>query len=230
MRSPRSLLGEPGRLVDTRDVLRRNLVVLLAGGSILGCATATVNLDRGPREYVWTDYDAILEKWTRDQTVTDFAKLDSYLSVTATYHSWDYRWAYAIRYARDHRLTMAERGEFMDKSFAELDASHVFYVATEAEFKKWADMTETDPAWVIRLVDDQGNETPPTEIVRIRKRTAAETTYYPYATPWRTGHYVHFPAKNAGGAPTISEKARWFGLQFSGPRGIETMRWELAAR
>jgi len=75
----------------------------------LSCATPKVKLDEGPREYVATDYDTVLKAWTRDKQFTNVNVMDNVLSVTATYESWDFRWAYVVRYAEDYRLTVDQR-------------------------------------------------------------------------------------------------------------------------
>jgi hypothetical protein len=41
------------------------------------------------------------------------------LTVTATYESWDFRWAYTVRYAEDYRLTIDQRHALLERSLAE---------------------------------------------------------------------------------------------------------------
>lgn len=204
------------------------LFVLLCAAP--ACAPAKVGLERGPREYVWTDYQSVLKKWTREGTVVNVAKLDSYLSVTATYEAWDFRWAFAVRYAEDYRLTVDQRRRFLDKGLAETDTTHQFYLAVAAEQRRWADLTRPDAAWIVRLVDENGNETAPSEIELIRRPGAVERTYFPYTTPWRTAHRIRFPVVDERGRKTISDDASWFGLRFAGAQGNESLIWEVAGR
>src|SRR5437763_6049232 len=56
-----------------------------------------VTLHEGPREYVGADYDAILKRWTRSERLYSFQGVDDVLAATATFESWDFRWAYVIR-------------------------------------------------------------------------------------------------------------------------------------
>ncbi|MEP7053570.1 MAG: hypothetical protein ABJB12_24620, partial [Pseudomonadota bacterium] len=84
-------------------------VVALAvlGASLLpACRTTTVGLDEGPREYVASDYESVLKAWTRTEQLTTVNAMDNVFTVTATYESWDFRWAYTVRYAEDYRLTV----------------------------------------------------------------------------------------------------------------------------
>jgi hypothetical protein len=204
--------------------------IFVALGIAAGCAPPKVGLGRGPREYVWTDYQYVLDEWTRKGSVVDVAKLDSYLSVTATYESWDFRWAYAVRYSQDYRLTVDQRKVFLDGRLAETDKTHQFYVTVAAERRTWADLTRPDAAWIVRLVDDHGNETAPTEIELVRRPSAIERTYFPDTTAWRTAHRVRFPVVDPSGQKTIADDATWFGLRFAGAQGNSTLVWEVEGR
>ena len=192
-----------------------------------GCARDAVRLDEGPREYVAMDYDAVLRHWTRTAQLTSLDAMDNVLTVSATYESWDFRWAYTVRYAEDYRLTVDQRHALLERSLAQVRERHEFYVALYAQKAKWSDLTADQPAWIVRLVDDTGTETAPSEIQKIKKPGAIELTYFPYSTPWRSAFRVTFPIVRADGRPTIPPEARWFGLRFAGPQGNEEMIWEI---
>lgn len=197
------------------------------GLALLGCTTPKVNLDEGAREYVATDYDSVLKKWTRDKQFTNVNVMDNVLAVTATYESWDFRWAYVVRYAEDYRLTVDQRHSLLERSLAEAREGHQFYVSLYAQRHKWNDISAKEPAWIVRLIDDEGAETAPSEIESIRKPGAIDLTYFPYTTAWRSAFRVNFPRVRVDGRPTISADARWFGLRFAGAQGYEEMIWEL---
>src|SRR5215207_788143 len=145
------------------------LIVALLGLVALGCSTPKVRLNEGPREYVATDYDNVLRNWTRSKQFTNVNVMDNVLSVTSTYESWDFRWAYVVRYAEDYRLTVDQRHSLLERSLAEARDGHQFYVALYTQRHKWNDITAKDPAWIVRLIDDEGTETAPSEIESIRK-------------------------------------------------------------
>ena len=88
-------------------------------------------------------------------------ELDNVLTVTATYESWDFRWAYVVRYAEDYRLTVDQRRTLLERSLAESHERHEFYVALYAQRYKWNDLNLEEPAWILRLIDDTGNPQPP---------------------------------------------------------------------
>jgi hypothetical protein len=182
---------------------------------------------QGPREYVATDYESVLRRWTRSEDMISMSELDNFLTATATYESWDFRWAYAVRYSEDYRLTVDQTHALLQSSLAETQQYHQFYVALYAQRRPWSDLTADNPAWIVRLIDDQGNETAPAEIKRIANPTAIELTYFPYTTPWRAVHQIRFPVLTLDGRPTVSPHAHWLGLRFAGAQGHQQLLWQI---
>ena len=201
------------------------LLVLSLALAAAGCAQQPVRLTEGPREYVSSDYDGVLRLWTRSAQLTTLDALDNVLTVTATYESWDFRWAYTVRYAEDYRLTVDQRHALLERSLADTHEKHEFYVALQAEKYKWNDLNAEQPAWIVRLIDDTGTETAPVEIQTIRRPGAIELTYFPYTSPWRSAFRISFPRVRADGRPTIPSAAHWFGLRFAGPQGNQEIVW-----
>lgn len=209
---------------------RRVACVLLAAALIMaGCGSATVNLAEGPREYVAADYQQVLQKWTRTGQLIALSELDDLLTVTATFESYDFRWAYVVRYAHDYRLTVQQRKQLLQNALQETRKRHQFYVALYGSNHRWTDLTRADTAWIVRLIDDLGNETAPEEIVAVPKPGALEYTYYPYTTVWRRVYRIRFPVVAPDGRPTISPEATWFGLRFAGAQGNQELRWKLSS-
>ncbi len=192
------------------------------------CAEPPITLATGPREYVPNDYPQVLSRWTRDQSLIVFQELDRKLTVTATYESWDFRWAYVVRYAADYRLTIEQRRELLERTLRETAEDHEFYVAVYGSNWRWTDLSRPTSAWIVRLIDDQGSETVPSKIEAIVKPGAIERRYFPYTTIWRHAFRIRFPRQGVDGRPTIANNARWFGLRFAGAEGNEELRWEIA--
>ncbi|MBK7582412.1 MAG: hypothetical protein IPI67_19700 [Myxococcales bacterium] len=205
----------------------RPRAALLAGLLLMACAEPKVPLTEGAREYAPTDYEIVLDRWTRSDDLITVTELDNVLAVTATYESWDFRWAYVVRYADDYRLTVDQRRALLESSLAETRSSHTFYVALHAQRFKWGDLSADNPAWIVRLIDDQGSETAPLEIEPIKKPGAIERTYFPYTTPWRSAYRIRFPKLRSDGRPTIANRARWIGLRFAGAQGNQALVWEI---
>jgi hypothetical protein len=204
-----------------------SLALLMLGTG--GCAEERVSLATGPREYVASDYPEILKRWTRDESLINVTELDSLLTVTATFETWDFRWAYVIRYAQDYRLTVEQRSALLEQTLRESVESHQFYVALYGSNWRWADLTRPNSAWIVRLIDDLGDETAPTAIERIAKPGALERTYFPYTSTWRQAFRIRFARIAPDRRPTIAPNAHWVGLRFAGAEGYEELRWELSS-
>jgi hypothetical protein len=191
------------------------------------CSEPKVSLSPGSREYVATDYPQVLKRWTRSQSLIAVNELDDLLTVTATYESWDFRWAYVVRYSQDYRLTVDQRRALLERTLAETHDVHQFYIALYGSNRRWTDLTKPNSAWIVRLIDDQGDEAAPTTIELINKPGALERTYFPYTTVWRQAFRIRFSRTMPDGRPTIAPDARWFGLRFAGAEGNEELRWDL---
>ena len=196
--------------------------------STAACADPKVSLGNGPREYTDSDYDQVLTKWTRSKSLLQLSRLDTVLSVTATFESWDFRWAYVVRYANDYRLTVEQRRTLLEHTLAETKDGHRFYVALYGTRVRWSDLTRANSSWIVRLIDDEGNETAPLSIELIAKPGPLELRYFPYSTVWRNVFRIKFPTTTPDGRPTIGSGARWFGLRFAGAEGNEELRWDLS--
>jgi hypothetical protein len=200
----------------------------LAAFALCACTEAKVSLATGPREYVPSDYPVILKRWTREQSLIQLSELDDKLTVTATFESWDFRWAYVVRYAADYRLTVEQRRNILERTLRETEDDHEFYVALYGTNWRWTDLSRPTSAWIVRLIDDQGNETAPSKIEPIVKPGPLERRYFPYTTVWRRAFRIRFPRFSGDGRPTIADNAQWFGVRFAGAEGNEELRWELA--
>ena len=183
------LLGSHARTVGA-------IVALLgAAASASACADPKVSMAAGPREYTDSDYAQVLGRWTRSKSLTSLSELDTLLTVTATFESWDFRWAYVVRYANDYRLTVEQRRTLLDRTLSETTDGHRFYVALYGTNARWTDLTRPNSAWIVRLIDDEGNETAPLSIELIARPGALEKRYFPYTTVWRTPVYWPYVRK-----------------------------------
>jgi hypothetical protein len=202
-------------------------LLVLAVLATSGCAVERVSLSGGPREYVASDYPEILKRWTRDESLINVTELETPLVVTATFETWDFRWAYVVRYAQDYRLTVEQRRALLEQTLKESTESHQFYVALYGSNWRWSDLTRPNSAWIVRLIDDLGDETAPTAIEHIAKPGALERTYFPYTSVWRQAFRIRFPRIAPDRRPTIAPNAHWVGLRFAGAEGNEELRWDL---
>ena len=140
------------------------LTVSLAAATAFGCAPPRVSLHEGPRAYTAESYRAVLSRWTRTGNAYSLQDLDDHLAVTATYESWDFRWAYVVRYAADFRLPTVERSRLLEASLATGRREHEFYVALASDNVRWGQLTHPTSAWRVLMVNDRRVEVAPSSI------------------------------------------------------------------
>src|SRR6478609_4285161 len=128
------------------------------------CSETHVSMSSGPREYVPSDYNTVLTRWTRTEQLITLSELDDMLTATATFESWDFRWAYVVKYSADYRLTVEQRRELLQRTLADTQVKYEFYVALYGTKWRWDDLTKPTSAWIVRLIDEKGNETAPTHL------------------------------------------------------------------
>ncbi len=222
-----SLIQRMAGLTGALSCWRRLGGVLLAAASLSACVAPTVSMQEGPREYVATDYDAVLNRWTRSESLILVDELETALTVTATLESWDFRWAYVIRYARDYRLTIPQRQRLLGEQLNETRDTHQFFVALYGSNYRQGNLTKRDSAWIVRLIDARGNETAPMQIEAVRESSVLERRYFPYNTVWRQAFRIRFPMVGQDGRPTLADDAEWIGLRFAGAYGNTDLIWDL---
>lgn len=206
----------------------RDLTFFAAVGLALtlgACAETRVSLATGPRDYLASDYGDVLGLWTRSASLVDFGEFDDHLTVTATYESWDFRWAYIARYADDYRLTTLQKEALLQEAATDEASNHRFYIAMYGTKPRWTKLGTPGSAWVVRMIDDAGNESEPIEIKQTPRPGALETRYFPYTTPWRSVFRVRFLKHKGDGTPVMNPSAKWIGLRFAGPEGHQDIRW-----
>jgi len=211
--------------------VRRGALALGLAMAVGACASPTVSLRQGPRAYTAESYDVVLQRWTREGHQYALQGLDDRIAVTATYESWDFRWAYVVRYAQDFRLTTPERQELLQHTLEAAQQEHEFYVALYTQNRRWGELTRPTSAWRVLLLNDRREEVAPVAIEPINRPGAVELTYFPYTTVWRQAFRIRFPKylRSASGAEVevIDERVRSFRLRFSGPLGTTDLVWNV---
>lgn len=204
------------------------VLALLAFTFAAGCGTSRVSLSQGYRSYDAGDYSEVLKRWTRKTQTLSLQQTDELLTVQSTYQSWDFRWAYAARYAEDYQLGEAEAVAYRENTLRDGSAAHEFYVTLYGTSVRWTDLSQSTSAWIVRLVDEQGAVTSPSDIARVRRPGALERNYFPYTTPWRNVFRIRFPKiANDGQRDSVGAQAKWMALRFSGPQGRAELTWQL---
>lgn len=201
--------------------------------SLASCAPPPVVLRNGPRTYTAEQYEDVLARWTRSSHAYALQGMDDHLAVTATYESWDFRWAYVVRYAHDFMLTTEQRRGLLEQALGAAEREHVFYVTLQSPTRRYGELTRPTSAWRVLLVNDRRQEVAPTEIEAIRRPGALERTYFPHTTVWRQVYRIRFPRRvrvpGQGEVEILDAATRRFVLRFSGPLGHADMVWDVEA-
>lgn len=205
----------------------RFVVALGALVMALGCKTPTVTLQPGPRVFTPDSYPIVWSEWTRESESFSWVDLAHELHVTATFESWEFRWAYVVRYARDYSLLPAIRDELLQASLASSRQEHRFFVTLAGFSFRESNLVGRQSAWRVLLIDPEGNQTIPVLMERVRRPSAVDRVYFPQVTALRETFRVTFPAVADDGRQTIPANADFVVLRFTGARGRVDLRWEL---
>lgn len=206
---------------------RVNLLCLTFLVSLASCGTPRVSLTTGPRAITPEDYDDYYDKWTRERTTYDWVGLDDVLRLTATFESWEFRWAYVVRYSHDHSLPGADQERLLRASLNDAQEYHRFFVTVSGRIFDEQELASDSSAWRVILLDSNGRQTEPLAIEKVRRPTAAERVYFPSISPQRLAFRIVFPAVREDGTSTIGEGDSEVRLRFAGARGRVDAIWEL---
>jgi len=208
-----------------RRVMPILLLLSLATG---GCGAPKVNISEGTRQFSPSDYEPTLELWSRDTSVYTLDGMDNVLTATATYLSWEFRWAYAVRYSDDHRLSPEERAVFRQKQFDDYRKAHEFIVATTSGEHRWCVLGKESSVWKVSMINDRGDSVAPLVIEEIKKPTAAQMAYFPYINVFRQAYRITFPRTLPNSqVPIIGANNEYFKLCFVGALGNGELRWDI---
>ncbi len=133
------------------------------GAPSLGLLPAAgARMNEGPREYVATDYDSVLRLWTRSSQFTSLEQMDNVLTVIR-----DVRVVgLPLGLRRQVRRGLPPDGRsapLAPRALAHGDAraARVLRRALRPEAQMGRSRRAEQPAWIVRLIDDEGTETAP---------------------------------------------------------------------
>ncbi|MBW2379081.1 MAG: hypothetical protein JRG70_05935 [Deltaproteobacteria bacterium] len=181
----------------------------------------------GARTFTPESYISVWEAWTRDKESFSWKELAHEIHVAATFESWEFRWAYVVRYAYDYSLKPEARDEMLDASLASSRQEHRFFVTLSGMDFRESNLAGKSSAWRVLLIDPAGNQTVPVLMERVKRPTAVDRVYFPQVSPYRETFRLTFPAVEADGRKTIPDGAKFILLRFTGARGRADLRWDL---
>jgi hypothetical protein len=195
-----------------------------------GCGSARVPMREATRTFTASDYDGVYNRWTRAADEFEFGRLSEILHVTATFESWEFRWAYVVRYASDHSFTTEERTRLLEESLADARQRHRFFVTLAGPLWREGDLTGRQSDWRVLLIDSTGRQVEAVELTHLQRPSADQRVYFPSVGRQRHTFRMAFPVLQADGTPTISEDSEFVVLRFAGSAGTVDLKWELEPR
>lgn len=196
---------------------------------LTGCGSRALSIRASSRSFTPDDYGRIYGDWTRSSNVFAFDRLQDVLHVTATFESWEFRWAYVVRYASDYALDTHERTRLLRSTLADAQERHRFFVTMVGNRYRESDLTDERSAWRVLLVSEDGRQVRPIEVIRVRRPGAAERVYFPTVSPQRQVFRIAFPTQHLDGTPVIPPSAAAVTLRFTGAEGTVDLRWDFDA-
>jgi hypothetical protein len=201
--------------------------LLLAVLTAFGCKQPRISMEPGSRTFTPESYPGIWEAWTRSEESFSWRELSHEIFVSATFESWEFRWAYVIRYAYDFSLEPEARDEMLQASLQSSRQEHRFFVTLAGMDFRESNLAGRQSAWRVLLIDPDGNQTVPIRMEEVRRPSAVDRVYFPQVDPFRQTFRLTFPAVDANGHRTIPEDANFVVLRFTGARGRADLRWDL---
>jgi len=192
----------------------------------VGCGSRPLQIRPTARSFTPDDYHRIYSDWTRSVDDFSFGRLADILHATATFESWEFRWAYVVRYASDYGLRTEGRTRLLRSTLADAQQRHRFFVTLIGGQYRESDLTDERSAWRVLLVDEDGRQTRPIEITRVRRAGAAERVYFPSVSRHRQIFRIAFPTQHPDGTPVLAPDAEYLILRFTGAQGKVDLRWD----
>lgn len=199
----------------------RALAVGLLGATLAACAAEPVKVRLVEDWPTQTgDYTAVTSAWTRTAQLR--GEYQEVLDLAATFKSSEWRAAHAVRDA-DHRMLA---GDAREQVIAQAQADAAGPYEVELLMTTW-DRRENDldhgkrSVWHVALVDEQGHEVAPIEIVRDKRPPFTVRSEFPAFGDFATAYVARFPRTPALLGPT----AKLVRLRLSGERGGVELAW-----
>ena len=162
-------------------------------------------------------YERVTNSWTRKASLRD--RYDEALSVKVTFKSLEWREAFAKKSAKDRGL----EGAALEAQLAQAKADDAGPLEFEMIVVTW-DRRENDldrgkrSVWLVRLLDEQGMEIEPLEIVKDKRPERIIRAEFPSMSGFATAYVARFPRDKI----TNPSKLR---MHMSSPKGGVQLVW-----
>lgn len=194
----------------------------LAALVVVACGSAppAVPLTEQWPAHASKDYDTVTYDWTR--TAVMRGQYQEVLDLVATFKSPEWRAAHAARDA-DHRgLTGEAREQRMAQAQAEMAGPYEIELMVTTWDRRENDLDHGKRSvWRVVLVDEQGHEIEPLEIVKDKRPTFTVRAEFPALGDFATPYIARFPRT----ARVLGPSVHTVKLRISGERGGVEVAW-----
>jgi len=201
--------------------MKRASLLLALALAACGPAAPPVHLTEDwPARTSAAEYDQITAAWTRSAVIR--GQYQEVLDLAVTFKSPEWRAVHAARDAEHRGLT----GEARDQQLAQAHAEMAGPYEVELMVTTW-DRRENDldrgqkSVWRVRLVDEQGREIEPIEIIKDRRPTFTLRSEFPALGDFAVAYVARFPRT----LPVLGPSVRSLRLRISGERGGVEVAW-----
>ena len=167
------------------------------------------------------DYLDITDDWTRKATLR--GSYQEVVELAATFKTPEWRAAHAARDAAHRGLTGAARDQRMAQAKAEAEGPYEMELMITTWDRRENDLDRGKKAtWRVNLLDANGMEIAPLEVVKDRRPAFVIRTEFPAFGDFATPYIVRFPRE----ANILGPGAKLVRLRLSGERGGVEVTWE----
>ncbi len=170
------------------------------------------------------EYADILDTWTRESSI--YQVFDQKLFISATYHSPEFRRAFAVAFPDiyGHGGAITKR-ELVDLT-GDVENFHNFFVTMFTPEIKWNDLAKTDSIWRITLIANDEVSVEPTEIIPIKVDENLKAVY-PHINHFDKCYLLRFPHTDMMQRMVITPESEHFKIRIASALGSSEMTWKL---
>ncbi|MBA3397321.1 MAG: hypothetical protein H0T89_32140 [Deltaproteobacteria bacterium] len=192
------------------------LVFVLGCGATAGSVALTDAWPATP-----PDYGDTTATWTRSATLN--TGYQEALELAATFKSPEWRAAYAARDAKNRGLTGAAFDQRMAQAQADAAGPYEFELLVTTWDRRENDLDRGKRSvWRVRVLDEQGMEVEPLEIVRDKRSEGVLKSEFPAFGKFSIAYIARFPREKALLGPDVKQLR----LHMSSSRGHVQLVWK----
>lgn len=210
--------------------MKRALVLALL--STLGCGPKVppVRLTEDCAATPWSDYEGVTKAYTREDKRQD--SYQEWVHALAIFKSPEWRASYASRDAENRGLSGEQRNQALAQACAAMAGPYEFEIMLTTWDRRENDLDRGDRSvWQVRLLDQQGNEVAPLQIIKDKRPSFTLRADYPPqgdfggAYDFATAYIVRFPRPEQGKPPLLGPGVQKLTLRMSSHRGFIEFSW-----